>query len=128
MTTIHRARWIYDAPYAHELRHIEKGAIVVDSSGAVLDQGEFTRVRKLYPRAKVVDHGPNSVITPGFVDCHVHAPQMEMMAAAGYSLLEWLNNHTFPTEAKYADKNYAAKRWKEFCDGLLSCGTTFAAV
>ncbi|MDZ4676059.1 MAG: guanine deaminase [Oligoflexia bacterium] len=128
MIVLHRAQWLFDAPSPDMLRYFEKGALAIDDEGEILDFGPFTTLRKLYPKAKVFDHGPHSVITPGFIDCHVHAPQMEMMASAGYSLLEWLNNHTFPVEAKYANATYATKRWKEFCNGLLSCGTTYAAI
>jgi len=129
MITIHRAKWLFDSPSPSQLRQFEKGAMAVDTStGMILETGLATDVIKLFKKAKIIDHGLNSVITPGFIDCHVHAPQMEMMASAGYSLLEWLNKYTFPTEAKYTDKNYAVKRWHEFCEGLLRCGTTSAAV
>ncbi len=128
MTTIHRAHWIFDTPSAGELRMIEKGALVVDAQGIITAVGPYTVIKKTHPRAKVIDHGSYTMITSGFVDGHVHAPQLEMMAAAGYSLLEWLNNHTFPTEAKYANVSYAEKKYKEFCRALLKCGTTLAAV
>jgi guanine deaminase len=128
MITIHRAQWLFDAPSSSELRQFERAALVVNNEGGVLAVGKAAALMKSYPKAKIVDHGDDTVITPGFVDGHVHAPQLEMMASAGYSLLEWLDKFTFPTEAKYSNKFYAARRWKEFCDGLLRCGTTSAAV
>ena len=128
MTTIHRAQWIFDSPSPSELRQFERGAIAIDGHGFILGVGKATALIKLHPKARVIDHGDDAVITPGFVDSHVHAPQLEMIASAGYSLLEWLDKCTFPTEAKYSNKFYAARRWREFCDGLLRCGTTSAAV
>ena len=44
------------------------------------------------------------VITPGFIDTHIHFPQTEMVAAYGEQLLAWLNSYTFPTERKFADQ------------------------
>jgi len=38
----------------------------------------------------------DGVVTPGFVDAHVHYPQTDVMAAWGTQLLDWLTNHTFP--------------------------------
>jgi guanine deaminase len=127
MIALHRAQWLFDAPTLEHLRYLEKGCLAIEK-GRILARGSFTELRRKYPKAKVVDHGEYSIITPGFVDCHVHAPQMEMMGAAGYSLLEWLENHTFPTEMKYAKAAYAKARWKEFCENLLRCGTTYAAI
>jgi len=127
MITLHRARWLFDAPTLERLRYIEKGGIVIEK-GRILGRGSFNELRRKFPKARTIDHGENSVITPGFVDCHIHAPQMEMMGAAGFSLLEWLENHTFPTEQKYVKAAYAKARWKEFCQNLLRCGTTYAAI
>lgn len=126
--SIHRVQWLFDTPAPEKLRHFEKAALAVDSSGTILAVGTYADISKKFKKAKIIDHGDETVITPGFVDGHVHAPQMEMMASAGHSLLEWLDTHTFPTESKYSDVKYATGRWREFCDGLLSCGTTMAAV
>lgn len=128
MPTLHRAETIFDTTQTKQLRVFERGGLLIDNDGFIIDCGEALQLKKLYPKATVIDHGANSIITPSFVDCHVHAPQFEMMASAGFSLLEWLENHTFPTEAKYKNKNYAIPRWDDFCHGLLKCGTTSAAI
>ncbi len=128
MNFIHRAKWVFDSPNPDFLRSIEDGALAIDSKGKILQSAKFEEVKRKFPQAQIKDYGENSVITPGFIDCHVHAPQFEMMASAGYSLLEWLENHAFPTEAKYSDDDYANARWGEFCQGLLRCGTTYAAI
>ena len=38
------------------------------------------------------------LILPGFVDSHVHSPQLDVIASYGTELLDWLNNYTFPAE------------------------------
>ena len=43
------------------------------------------------------------LLMPGFIDTHVHSPQIDMIASFGAELLDWLNTYTFPAEARYAD-------------------------
>jgi len=66
------------------------------------------------------------LIVPGFVDTHIHAPQVDMIAAFGESLLPWLNKYTFPAELKFHDKEYAKRRSDFFLKELLRAGTTTA--
>lgn len=75
-----------------------------------------------------VEHLPNHLIVPGFVDCHIHYPQAEMIAAYGEQLLSWLDNYTFPAEVKFSDPQYAAAVAAVFLDELLRNGTTTALV
>lgn len=60
-------------------------------------------------------------LLPGFIDCHIHAPQVPNIGL-GYDkpLLEWLDSYTFPLEAQYANEEFAtgvyekvivSKRW-----------------
>jgi guanine deaminase len=42
-------------------------------------------------------------ILPGFIDTHVHSPQLDVIASYGTELLDWLTTHTFPAEARHAD-------------------------
>ena len=54
---------------------------------------------------EVVNYG-DAVITPGFCDMHLHAPQFPMLGLGmDLQLLEWLQTYTFPTEARFADVN-----------------------
>lgn len=75
-----------------------------------------------------VQHFPDHLIVPGFVDCHIHYPQAEMIAAYGEQLLSWLNHYTFPVETKFIDTEYAAGVANFFLDELLRNGTTTALV
>jgi guanine deaminase len=78
--------------------------------------------------ATVVDLGRNALITPGFFDCHLHAPQLEMIGSYGGHLLEWLNRYTFPTEAKFSDPKHAETIARAFFDELLRNGTLCALI
>ncbi len=65
---------------------------------------------------------------PGFIDTHVHAPQIDVIASYGAELLEWLNTYTFPAEAHYAEPALARSGAVRFLDALLAHGTTSAVV
>ena len=75
-----------------------------------------------------VEHYPNDLIMAGFVDCHVHYPQYEVIASYGEQLLEWLNRYTFPAEMKFRDAGYARQAADFFLDECLRNGTTTASV
>ncbi len=68
------------------------------------------------------------LILPGFVDTHVHSPQLDVIASYGSELLDWLTTHTFPAEARHADPEHAASAAAHFLDALLVHGTTSAVV
>ena len=68
------------------------------------------------------------LITPGFIDTHIHFPQTDIIAAHGEQLLDWLERHTFPAEAAFADPAHAAEAADFFVRELLRNGTTTAMV
>lgn len=73
-------------------------------------------------------HFPGRLITPGFIDLHVHFPQVDMIAAHGGQLLDWLEQQVFPAEAAFADPAHAAQAARFFVAELLRNGTTTALV
>jgi guanine deaminase len=68
------------------------------------------------------------IIVPGFIDCHVHFPQLDIIASYGEQLLDWLNRYAYPAEARFADEAYAREIANVFLDELLRNGTTTALV
>jgi guanine deaminase len=73
------------------------------------------------------DHA-GSLLLPGFIDTHVHLPQLEVIASWGTELLDWLNTYTFPSERRYADRAVCEAGAATFLDALLAHGTTAACV
>jgi len=68
------------------------------------------------------------LLLPGFVDSHVHLPQLGVVASHGAELLDWLQNYTFPAEQSWADPAHARAGADAFVDSLLAHGTTAAVV
>ncbi|MEJ8572031.1 guanine deaminase [Microbaculum marinum] len=108
------------------VRFISDGLLVIDGE-KIADFGTFGELGGKYA-ALEIDHYPDRLILPGFVDTHVHYPQTEMIASYGEQLLEWLEKYTFPTELKFRDKAYARRIADTFLDLLLANGTTTAQV
>jgi guanine deaminase len=106
----------------------ERGALAVDAKGRVVAAGDATSLKRLFPKAKVVDHGASALLVPGFVDAHVHFPQLDVIGACEGSLLEWLERATFPSEARFGERSFAEREATVFVDALLANGTTTAAV
>ncbi len=68
------------------------------------------------------------LILPGFIDSHVHSPQLDVIASYGTELLDWLNTYTFPAEMRYADPEQSRAGAVRFLDALLAHGTTSAVI
>ena len=102
---------------------LDDGFLAIDG-GRIADIGAW-RDR---PAGDIVELGPGHLITPGFFDTHLHAPQLEMIGSYGGHLLEWLNLYTFPTEAKFSDRSYAEKIAESFFSELLRNGTLCALI
>jgi guanine deaminase len=121
--------FIADPFFVSELesvRYIADGLLVV-ADGAIVAFGAYADLSEQYADVPVTAY-PEKLIMPGFIDVHVHFPQLEMIAAYGTQLLEWLNTYTFPTEQKFGDKTYAQKIASLFLDEMLRNGTTTALV
>ena len=117
--------------------YITDGALVVDdTTGLVVDYGHCASMMSRYgndseqeSKAPVqIHHCKHKLIMPGFIDTHVHYPQIDMIAAFGEQLLDWLNNYTFVTEANFGNPKVAHDTAQFFLNQLLANGTTSALV
>jgi guanine deaminase len=105
--------------------HDDGGLLVRD--GRVVACGSFEEVRRADAGATVIDWR-GGVVLPGFVDAHVHYPQLRIVGRLGRSLLEWLEQAALPEEARMADVAYATDTAVRFVDALAAHGTTTALV
>ena len=127
------AQHIYRAQVLHfktqnQLEHFNDGALLVDdSSGEIISVGEANSILAAYPDVDVTTYD-NNLIMPGFIDSHVHFPQVDVIASYGAQLLDWLNNYTFPTEISFKDDDKASQTAHFFLNELFKNGTTTALV
>ncbi len=99
--------------------HLRDGRIVSIGDFAPVEEGEGGK------EVEVVDHRPHLILA-GFIDTHIHFPQVQVIASWGAQLLDWLENYTFPAEMKYAETGHAARMASAYFDLLTGHGTTTA--
>jgi guanine deaminase len=96
-------------------------------AGRVAMCDDYAAVRWTHPDATTTDLR-GGFLLPGFVDTHVHYPQLPVLGRLGLQLLDWLEQFALPEESRMADGTYAASAAHEFLRALVSHGTTTALV
>ena len=104
----------------------EAGAVCV-RDGIICARGSLAALRAEHPDEPVTQL-TGGLLVPGFIDTHVHFPQIRAIGGLGMPLLDWLERCALPEESKLADQAYAREVASEFLDGLLASGTTSALV
>lgn len=87
--------------------------------------GSYQALAPSYPELEI-EHFPGRIIAPGFVDTHIHYPQLDVIGSPADGLLPWLENYTFPHEKRFAAPEYAAQTAAFFIAELLRNGVTTA--
>jgi guanine deaminase len=114
--------------------------LIISASGEVAhsiphpstDEGDIRSTLKslsLSSLPLVVLPWPRHFLLPGLIDTHVHAPQHCMRSlgsAQGMHILEWLDQITFPQEARFSDTQYARNVYGRAVATGLNNGITTA--
>lgn len=121
------------APVCGQLEFLPDALMVVDARGKISsihrrDSPQTPEIATRFAAAgALVTLGPGQYWLPGLVDLHVHAPQWPQLGKAlDRPLEEWLQVHTFPLEARFADVEYAQRVYESLVPALLANGTTTA--
>ncbi len=117
----------FDRPSAECLVYQEDALVIVED-GRITSFGSHAETRHLLPEGLEPVHYTDCLISAGFVDAHVHYPQMQVIGSYGAELLDWLTTYTFVEEQKFADSGHAAMVAGRFLRELLRAGTTTAMV
>ena len=107
--------------------YFEDGVLIVED-GHIVEAGHAERLLAGLSNDVKLTELPGKLIVPGFIDCHVHCPQLDIIASYGEQLLDWLNRYAYPVEARFSDPEYARDVANVFLDELLNNGTTTALV
>ena len=105
----------------------EDGLLVVED-GMIEALGEADALMSSLSDDTQVEDYSGRLIVPGLIDCHVHYPQIDVIASYGEELLDWLNRYAYPREMRFADEDYAREVAAVFVDELIRNGTTTALV
>lgn len=102
--------------------------LVITAQGKVEAVGNYAELKPRLDASIHVNDWRGKLLMPGFIDCHVHYAQLDVIASYGAQLLDWLNNYTFPAEDRFADKRHASQYAQMFLEECLRQGITTAAV
>ena len=138
LLTVERSRSVTRIIERGRLRPFD-GAITGDDPFTIRSDGAI-----LFEDGEVVEHGPaksiiaanpdavvvptDRLLVPGLSDAHTHFPQTRVRGTYGGGLLDWLDDVTFPEEARFEDPAYAREVAEEFFDHLEAAGTTDVTV
>ena len=112
---------------------LDNTLLSVDSTGRIagIDRSGSSEAERILATARqsgnLVTLEAGQYLLPGLVDLHIHAPQWPQLGKALHlPLNEWLQQCTFPLEAKYDDVEFARLSYASLVDNLLANGTTTA--
>lgn len=102
---------------------------IIEDGYLVIKDDKIERVcKELDENIDIIDY-TNHIIIPGFVDVHMHAPQINNIGlGADRQLLDWLNTYTFKEELKYSNLDFAKKSYNRFVDKLCKNGITSSVI
>lgn len=120
-------------PVRGECELLRDALVVVDADGVIAAVHPASELQSQAIAADFESRGAlfalseSQYLLPGMVDLHVHAPQWPQLGKAlDRPLEEWLQVHTFPLEARYADLAFAEAQYTALVEALLANGTTTA--
>lgn len=102
--------------------------LLVQQDGHIEAVGRAEDLLPHLPEGTELKHWPEHLILPGFVDTHIHLPQLGVIGSYGAQLLDWLEKYTFPAETRFRESSWAESQADLFLDQLLRHGTTSALV
>ncbi|MEH6346077.1 MAG: guanine deaminase [Bermanella sp.] len=115
-----------------QAEYFDDGILLVDSETGtvqeVVDAKDLSSELTAKLNGVEITTYENKIIMPGFIDTHIHYPQVDVIASYGEQLLDWLNNYTFPTELQFKDPEFARETADFFLNELIKNGTTTALV
>lgn len=123
----------FHTPTHGQLEYQEQALITINQDGVIdrivpADDGDYQPLIALFEeRGTLIRLTNGQYLLPGFIDTHIHAPQWPQAGIALDAPLDvWLNEHTFPLEAKYKDIDFAKEVYTDLVATLLARGTTTA--
>lgn len=110
-----------------EMVDLSDGVLVYDEEGRIVSCEPFDHFEAGEGDVEV-EHFKHRLIVPGFVDCHIHLPQLDQRGRFGSTLMEWLDKHILPAERAFSDSKVVDDVGRRFFKKLILNGTTTAAI
>ncbi|MEP3277360.1 MAG: guanine deaminase [Stappiaceae bacterium] len=124
---------IIQTPTCGALDFVERALLSIDDAGKIsallrpADEGYAEALDQVRQNGILLELPAGQYLIPGFVDLHIHAPQWPQLGKAlDVPLEDWLQEYTFPLEARYGDVVFAERIYADLVKTLLANGTTTA--
>jgi 5-methylthioadenosine/S-adenosylhomocysteine deaminase len=102
---------------------IRNGTVAIEGE-IIIAIGEKEDIENRYTASEIID-ATDSLIMPGLVNCHNHAPMTYFRGLADdLELMDWLNNYIFPAEAMFVNKEFSYLGGLLACAEMIKSGTT----
>lgn len=119
--TIISGKWVI--PILPKKQILEDHSIIVDGH-QIKEILATSAALKKHPNARHLEHSSH-VIMPGLINAHTHSPMNLLKGFANdLPLMEWLNNHIWPAESKWADRNFVRDGSELAIAEMINSGTT----
>jgi 5-methylthioadenosine/S-adenosylhomocysteine deaminase len=109
---------------------IEPKGVIYEHHSLIIDQGKIkdilptSQAESLYKSKETIDFNHHAVL-PGFVNAHTHSPMALFRGLADdLPLMEWLNNHIWPAEAKWLGEEFIREGTEMALGEMIQSGTT----
>lgn len=127
MSTARRVDWIVEGKYVatmdSERRLIPDGAVAIQGH-RIAGVGKRSEINEEFVSDHVLNRS-DSLITPGLIDTHTHAPMSLFRAFADDQRLEdWLHHFIFPAESKNVSPDFVRWGTRLACLEMVLAGTT----
>lgn len=122
----HFREWPNESP-EESFEYLSDGVLAI-SGGRITFLGSAERYAAEGGDLANCEHQPSALLMAGFIDAHVHAPQLSVIGSFGKQLLDWLENYTFPAELRFGERRYSEEENERFVRWLLAHGVTSAMV
>jgi len=104
-------------------RIIERGAVAIDGRD-IVDVGTSATIAAKY-RGRVSIDAAGSVVMPGLINTHTHAPMVLFRGLADdLALMDWLQKYIFPAEAKTVSPEFVRAGTRLAALEMIESGTT----
>ncbi len=118
-------RWVIplEAETESDKSILEHYAVVINN-GIIMDILSTDKCRKKY-QGTIEHHLEQHALLPGFINTHTHAAMSLMRGMADdLPLMDWLNNHIWPAEAKCVNYKFVKQGTELAIAEMLRSGTT----
>jgi len=117
---------IFHALSDEKSEFFDDGLLWVRTDGTIEKCGPAAQLLSTLPTGVPVEHFPDELILPGFIDTHTHYSQVDVIGSPARDTLQWLERHTFPAESEFSSFEHAKGVAEFFVREILRNGTTSA--